>query len=98
MGWIRREWTPEEADEWTKEDLIAVILAPFTYIFTAIGLAWSLFGLWYGFVMLALGIIVTILMFWVIDPKLSTISTEYEKKQKEYLENLERIVRWEDIE
>ena len=96
MSWVRRKWTPSEADEWTKEDLIAVILSPLTYILIPLGLALSLFGLWYGFVTLGVGIIITLIMFWVINPKLSTISTEYEKKQKAYLENLERIIRWEE--
>jgi len=96
MPWIRRKWTPEEADEWTKEDLIAVILAPFTYIFLSIGLALALFGLLSGYIMLGAGVIVTGLMIWVIHPKLNTISMDYEKKQKQYLEELERSVRWEE--
>jgi antibiotic biosynthesis monooxygenase (ABM) superfamily enzyme len=96
MSWIKRNWTPEEADEWTKEDLIAVILAPFTYIFLSIGLALSLFELWSGYILLGAGVIVTGLMFWVIHPKLNTISRDYETKQKQYLEELERSVRWEE--
>jgi hypothetical protein len=32
----------------------------------------------------------------VINPKLKAISSGYEKKQKEYLESLERIMRWEE--
>jgi hypothetical protein len=47
--------------------------------------------------MLALGIFLTWLMHWVIDPKLKMISSEYEKKQHEYLEQLERNARWEEI-
>jgi len=96
MAFIKRDWTPAEADEWTKEDVITVILSPLTYILIPIGLALALFGLWYGFVMFAIGIIISCIMFWIINPKLSTISKEYEKKQKTFLENLERIIRWED--
>jgi len=35
-------------------------------------------------------------MFWVIDPKLSALSEDYEKKQHEYLKELEEIQRWEE--
>ena len=96
MSFIRRKWTAQEADEWTKEDLFTVLLSIVAYILIPIGLALALFGLWYGFVILGLGLIVAWVMFWIIDPKLSTISREYEKKQKEYLEDLERITRWEE--
>ena len=34
-------------------------------------------------------------MFRSIDPKLRTLSDEYELKQKEYLEELDRIMKWE---
>jgi len=96
MPFIRRKWTPHEADEWTKEDWIAVVLSPLSYIFITMGLAMSLFLLPTGFILLAIGVIITILMFWVIGPKLSVISSEYEKKQKQYLEELESIQRWEE--
>ena len=49
-----------------------------------------------AFIILAAGIILTIIMHWIIDPKLKMISEEYEKKQKEYLETLERNTRWEE--
>ena len=42
-----------------------------------------------------LAIILIILMYWVIDPKLRTISEEYEKKQKDYLQHLDEIQKWE---
>ena len=95
MGWIKRTWTPHEADEWTKEDWIAVVLSPFSYICITIGLAMSLFLLTSGFIILAVGIVITGFMFWVIDPKLRSLSSGYEKKQREYLEELEKIQRWE---
>jgi len=96
MAWIKRNWTPHEADEWTKEDWIAIIISPFSYILITMGMAMSLFLLPMGFLLLATGIVITIIMFWVIDPKLSVISSAYEKKQKQYLENLEQIQRWEE--
>jgi uncharacterized membrane protein YgaE (UPF0421/DUF939 family) len=96
MGWIKREWTPHEADEWTKEDWIAIVLSPLSYIAICMGLAMSLFLLPAGFFMLAVGILFTVIMFYVIDPKLRAISSAYEKKQREYLKELEKIQRWED--
>lgn len=96
MALIRREWTPHEADNWTKEDWITIILSPLAYIFLAIGVGLSFLLLPWGFVLFLIGIILTILMHWVIDPKLKMISSEYEKRQKEYLLELDRKVRWED--
>ncbi len=96
MGFIRRKWTPEEADKWTLEDVIAIIVSPFAYAFLMLGLALSLFLIFWGFVLLLIGVILTAFMHWVIDPKLKAISTEYEKKQREYIENLEKIVSWRE--
>jgi sensor histidine kinase YesM len=98
MGLIKRSWEPHEAEEWTREDWIAIVLSPLSYIFLTIGLAMSIFLLTTGFVFLILGIIMIVIMFWVIDPKIKTISTEYEKKQRQYLEDLEHIQRWEEPE
>ena len=96
MGFIKRDWTPDQADEWTKEDWIAIVLSPLSYIFLTIGTGLSLLLLPIGFILLALGIIATLLMHLVIDPKLKVISSEFEKKQHEYLEKLEESVRWEE--
>ena len=48
-----------------------------------------------GYIMLAIGIVLTILVHVVIDPKLKAISNEYETKQKTYLQELEAKVRWQ---
>jgi hypothetical protein len=96
MKWIKRNWTPAEADNWTKEDWFVIIISPLAYIFLMIGIGLSLLLLWYGFLILAVGIGLTVAMHWIIDPKLKMISTEYERKQKAYLEQLENSVRWED--
>ena len=96
MGSIRREWTPHAADEWTKEDWLAIFFSVVAYVALMIGTALSILLLPWGFAILALGIVSTLLMFYIIDPKLSKISTEYEKKQKEYLEYLEKKERWEE--
>ncbi|MBN2001597.1 hypothetical protein JW935_28910 [candidate division KSB1 bacterium] len=96
MSLIKRTWTPHEADEWTKEDWIAIIISPFSYVLIGIGLAMSLFLLPLGFLLLGIGIVITVIMFYVIDPKLKAISEGYEKKQREYLKELDKIQRWEE--
>ncbi len=95
MAVIRRKWTPEEAEEWTKEDVLVWILSPLSYFLLSVGSALSLFLIPSGFWLLGLGVLVTFLLFYIADPKLKVISGEYEKKQKEYLERLERITKWE---
>ncbi len=96
MGFIKRDWTPAEADDWTKEDWITIVISPMAYVLLTLGVAFSLLLLWYGFVMLGVGIAATVMMHWIIDPKLKAISNDYEKKQKEYILELEKKVRWED--
>ncbi len=96
MSFIRRKWTPHEADEWTKEDWIAIIISPFSYILITIGVAMSLFLLPIGFLFLGIGIVITAIMFFVIDPKLKSLSEGYEEKQREYLQDLEKMQRWEE--
>lgn len=95
MSLIKRTWTAEEADRWTKEDYITFVISPLVYVLLMIGTALSLLLLWYGFVLLALGIVLLLVMLWIIDPKLKAISLDYESKQKHYLEDLEKIERWE---
>ena len=96
MALIRRKWTPAAADEWTKEDLITCILSAIAYTTLTVGFGMSLLLIPVGFVIFGVGLVTTLLMFLIIDPKLKTISDEYEKKQKEYIERLERITRGEE--
>lgn len=98
MSWLRRRWTPTEADEWTREDWLAIVLSPLAYMTLTIGVAFSFLLLWWGYVILGIAIILIVLMHWIIDPKLKTISEEYEKRQKDYLTSLEKSVRWEETE
>jgi hypothetical protein len=93
---IRRKWTPEAADEWTREDWITIVISPICYILLMIGMGLSFLLLVEGFVILGIGIALTVLMHWIIDPKLRAISTEYERKQEEYIRELDEKVRWED--
>ena len=95
MSFIKRNWTAAEADEWTKEDWLTIFISPIAYVLIMIGVALSFLLLWVGFIVLGLGIIATVVMHWIIDPKLKAISDEYELKQKEYIVELERSVRWE---
>jgi hypothetical protein len=96
MALIRRTWTAKEADEWTKEDVITMIIAPLIYFLLTIGVALSALLITVGFILLAAGILLTGVMIFIINPKLSALSEDFEKKQKKYLEELERKVRWED--
>ena len=96
MALIRRTWTAKEADEWTKEDTITVIISPIIYALITLGFALSLLLIPVGFLLLALGIILTLAMIYIINPKLAATSGEYEKKQKEYLEALEKKIKWEE--
>ncbi|MDZ7272123.1 MAG: hypothetical protein ONB17_10945 [candidate division KSB1 bacterium] len=96
MPLIRRRWAPREADEWSREDWFAILLSALAYVSLVCGLAGSFLLLPWGFVLLAAGVVFTALMYLIIDPKLRVISTEYEKKQKEHLTQLERIQRWEE--
>ena len=96
MSWIKKDWTASEADQWTKEDWLAIIISPVVYFLLAIGVAFSLLMLWYGWVILGISVVLLVIMVKIIDPKLKAISEDYEIKQKEYLEDLEKISRWEE--
>jgi hypothetical protein len=96
MGWIKRKWTAQEADRWSKEDYLAFIISPLVYFLLALGVALSLLLLWYGWVILGVSVVLFVVMFKIIDPKLKAISEDYEAKQKKYLEDLEKIARWEE--
>jgi len=96
MSWIKRKWTAREADNWTKEDYLVFIISPLIYVLLAVGTMLSLFLLWYGWVILAASLVLLLVMIWIIDPKLKAISEDYEQKQKHYLEDLEKIERWEE--
>lgn len=95
MPLFRQNWTAAEADEWTKEDWITIILSPLVYIVLTVGVALTCLFMWEGYVLSALGVIGTIVLHKIIDPKLRAISQEYETKQQEYLKDLEATTRWE---
>jgi len=95
---IRRVWTPEQADGWTREDWIAVVLSPLVFAALMIGLTRLLLlepdGIW-----LVLGAVAgAVAIYWVIDPKLRAVSHEYEAQQTRYVEQLEQRLRWREEE
>jgi antibiotic biosynthesis monooxygenase (ABM) superfamily enzyme len=93
---MRRDWTPSEADSWTMEDTIAVILSPVIYFLILLGFALAFMLKTAGFVIIGVSVILTVILAWVINPKLEAISRGYEQKQKEYIEELEKKVKWTD--
>ena len=97
MPFVRRNWTPHQADEWTREDGFAIVLSPLSYVGLAVGVALSLLFIPVGFIVLGVSVLIIIIMHWIIDPKLRTLSETYEKQQKKYLKHLESIERWEEI-
>lgn len=96
MALIKRNWTAKEADEWTKEDLFTVILSPVIYFLFTVGVALGALLMPLGFILVGAAIVLTLLMIYIINPKLTVISGDYEKKQKLYLEELEKKVKWEE--
>jgi hypothetical protein len=96
MSWIKREWTAAEADRWGKEDYLAWVISPLIYVLLALGVMFSLLLKWYGWVLLGVSLVLLVLLIKVIDPKLKAISLDYEERQKEFLEELDRISRWEE--
>jgi hypothetical protein len=92
----RKGWTAKEADEWSWEDTITIVISPLIYVMLLVGGALSALLVPAGFVILAAGVVLLVVMARIINPKLSAISEAYEKKQKEYIEDLERKVKWED--
>lgn len=96
MSWFRRQWTAQDAEEWTKEDYWTLLFSALSYVFLSIGVGLCFLLPVWGIPCTLLGILCAGIMYWIIDPKLRAISEEYEKKQKEYLEHLEKIMKWEE--
>ena len=96
MDMFRKDWTPAEAEEWTKEDTAAVIISPIIYVAVMIGGAMSALLMPLGFVILGAGLVLMLVMIRLINPKLSAVSRGYEEKQKHYIEELEKKVKWEE--
>jgi Na+/proline symporter len=93
---IKREWSVDEAQEWTREDWIAIVLSPLVYGLIMFGLVNLLLLRGSGFTLLALALVGCGVIYWVIDPKLRAVSTEYEQRQSQYVKRLEQRMQWGD--
>jgi len=93
---IRRTWTPEQTGDWTREDWIAIVLSPLVMAALMIGVT-KLLLLQPGGILLVIGAVVGAgVIYWVIDPKLRAVSTEYEAQQEQYVKQLEQRLRWQE--
>ncbi|MGD2069474.1 MAG: Na+:solute symporter [Gemmatimonadota bacterium] len=93
---VRRSWTAEAAEEWSREDWIAIVLSPVVMGCLMVGVAAVLLLRPGGFTMLGIAVVGTLAIYWVIDPKLRAVSGEYESRQAQYVADLERQVRWQE--
>lgn len=94
---IKRSWTAAEAEEWTREDWIVIALSPLVMAAFMIGVATLLLLRPWGLTLTVGAILGSLLIYWIIDPKLRAVSSEYEQRQATYLEELERGLRWEKL-
>jgi Na+/proline symporter len=92
---VQRDWTAEEAQEWTREDWIAIVLSPAVFAGLLFGLTKLLLLQWSGLWMVLGAVAGSLAIYWVIDPKLRAVSVEYEARQGRYLQDLERRSKWE---
>jgi hypothetical protein len=81
--------------EWTTDDLVACVLSALIYFNGLAATALVLINNMTGWILAVMTLIELVLMFKIIDPKLKSVSGSFEKKQKQYLEELDRIVEWE---
>ena len=96
MPFFRKDWTPHQADEWTREDYWAMFFSVMSYLFLTLGLAYCFLFPLLGIGLTLLGALWVWLMYVAIDPKLRTISADYESKQKKYLQDLDKNMKWEE--
>ncbi|HPF70608.1 MAG TPA: hypothetical protein PLQ13_08075, partial [Candidatus Krumholzibacteria bacterium] len=93
---IRRTWTPEQADAWSREDWLVVVLSPLVMAGLMLGVTKALLLQPGGILLLVSAITGMFLIYWIIDPKLRAISAEYESQQAAYADELEQRLRWQD--
>ncbi len=96
MKLFKKDWTPEEADEWTSHDFWASFLGVLAYILIAVGIIGSFFLQLWGFAAVVLALVLSLVVFFIIDPKLKAMSKSFDKKQAGYLKKMEQTNRWED--
>ena len=93
---IRRHWTPEQADSWTREDWIAIVLSPLVMAALMIGVTKLLLLQPGGILLVVAAVVGAGVIYWVIDPKLRAVSVEYEAQQEQYVKELEQRLRWQE--
>ena len=81
--------------EWSRDDLLACILSGLAYFNVLAGTALLFLNQWVGWVMTGITVLQVWLMYVTIDPKLKMVSGAFEKKQQEYLEELDKMIEWE---
>jgi len=91
---IKREWSEEDCDEWTKEDYLAGAFSVISYFAWALAIYWAMMLEPIGFALLAVAAVSTFLTFYIIDPKLKAQSEVFEKRQLHYLKLLHDSQRW----
>ena len=95
MSLFKKDWSAQEADRWTRHDLLACVFGVIAFVLVTVGIAGTLLLQVWGFITLALSVLFTWLTFKVIDPKLRALSSGFEAKQARYLDAVERHNRWE---
>jgi solute:Na+ symporter, SSS family len=91
---VRRTWTAEQAQDWTREDWMVIVLSPVVMALLMLGVTGTLLWKPEGVLALVLALIGGALIYWIIDPKLRAVSHEYEEQQAAYLAELERRNAW----
>jgi len=92
---IKRRWSAREAQEWTREDWIAILLSPAVFACLMFGLTRTLLMQPAGIGILLAAVAGAAVIYWVIDPKLRAVSAEYELSQAGYIADLDRRVGWQ---
>ncbi len=95
MNLFKKDWTAAEADEWTYHDFWAALLGVLAYILIAVGIIGAFMLQVWGFAAVIVSLILSLIMFFIIDPKLKAMSRAFDKKQGGYLEKMEQNNRWE---
>jgi Na+/proline symporter len=88
-----------EADDrrtWGREDWIAIVLSPVVFACGMFGLTGALLMRPSGWLLLTVAVVLAVVMFRVIDPKLRADSEQYEGRQAGYEADLERRHRWDE--
>ncbi len=91
---MRRNWCESDADQWTREDIVAATLSFLSYFTAAVGIPLALLQRVEGYVLCVAAAILAVVMFFIINPKLNAVSAAYEDKQREYIKRIEEEQRW----